>query len=799
MTSAFTSPASPVLFALLAATFLGLGTGQAAELPKEVIPFLENHCYECHDDVTDKGDLNLLDLAFDPNNPANFKRWLRVMERVEDGEMPPEKKPRPEKAESQKFLAGLSAPMLKADKQDVAENGRVRGRRLTRVQYEYTLHDLLGIDLPLQEQLPEDPMSNGFETVAAGQQLSHHVLARYLDVADQALEEAFTRALKGDAEYHKSCTPEDLAEKTRGNYRGPDLREGESRTWSISMQFFGRMPVTTVPEDGWYRIKIKQVRSINEGDNGSVWGTLRSGTCYSNAPMLYMVGLVEATPEPRDLVYEAWIRKGHMLELKPNDGELKRVPPGATGGNVSFKGRDLEKEGAPGIANKGIEIERIYPNADRKTVRKNLFGDVNLEEAAKNEPEKALDQMIARFARRAFRRPVDTAALQPYRDLGRQALSDGESLPEALKTSYRAILCSPRFLTFLEMPGKLDDHAIASRLSYALWVSMPDWELTKLANEGKLHQPAELKKQVDRMLKDKRSVRFVNSFTDQWLKLKEIDFTTPDTRQFPTFDPVLQESMVQETRAYVTELIRQNLGVEKLVDSDFAFLNGRLERHYWLEDEVQIKHGEGLQKVNLKRGKGELPVRGGLVTQGAILKVTADGTHTSPVVRGVFVNERILGLHIPPPPPNVPAIEPDIRGATSIRDQLEKHRNNESCASCHQKIDPPGFALENFDPVGRWRKSYGKGGKGAPVNPSGVTKDGAEFEDLFSWKEIFTARDEQLAKGFAEQFLTYATGAPIRFSDRETVASAVATTKDSGYGIRSILSASVLSPVFLNK
>lgn len=769
-------------------------TAHAGDLPGSLMSFADRHCLECHDDTTTKGGLNLLDLDFDPGNPTNFKTWQRVFERVRDGEMPPEKKPRPETKERETFLTDLGNPLLKTDRADIAEKGRVRSRRLTRVEYEHTIHELLGIDLPLVDLLPEDPETHGFETVAEGQQLSHHQLASYLDVADLALADAFERAREGDVRYRKFFTPEDLLKNRGGNYRGPDLRDGKSVSWPITLQFFGRMRATAVPSDGWYRVTLRDVEAINPGKDGAVWGTLRSGTCDSNAPMLYMVGLVEATPKPRDLVFEAWIRKGHQLELKPNDAELKRAPTGARGGNVSFKGRDLRKEGFAGIAHAGIEMERIYPVADQATVRKRLFGEGDFSKW-EADPENGLNRLVARFAERAFRRPVARERLAPYLKIGRQALVEGESLPETLRASYRAILCSPRFLSFVEAPGELDDFAVASRLSYALWVGPPDDRLLKLAAEGKLREPGIVADQVDRMLSDAKAERFIESFTDQWLKLKQIDFTAPDPRQFRTFDPVLQESFLAETRAYVAELVRNDLDVTHLVDSDFAFLNGRLARHYQLD--LPLKAGAGLQKVAFPAESDT--VRGGLVTQGAILKVTADGTHTSPVVRGVFINERILGAHIPPPPPGVPAIEPDIRGATSIRDQLEKHRDSESCASCHQTIDPPGFALENFDPIGGWRVKYGIGGKGAPVNPTGVTPEGDAFADVKAWKLLYQKRADQLAAGFATQFLTYATGAAPRFSDSELMDAIVAESGESGHGIRSLIRAAFVSPIFLSK
>jgi hypothetical protein len=758
--------------------------GGASFAAVPVAAFLEGHCVECHDADVKKGGLDLTSLNFDKLDPASLKAWQHIFERVRDGEMPPKKKPQPEKNEKDLFLAALKQPLLETDKADIAANGRVRSRRLTRVEYEHTMHDLLGIDIPLKTLLPEDRASHGFETVADGQQLSHHQLARYLDVADLALSDAFDRADKGDATYTKHHTPEMLLKNRGGNYRGPDLKNGESITWPIGLQFFGRTP-TWAPASGWYRVTLRGVRGINPTADGAVWGTLRSGHCESNAPLLYMIGLVEATAMPRDMTFEAWIEEGHRLELRPNDGTRKIAPTGAKGGNVSFAARNLEKQGFPGIAHRGIDIERIYPVANAEGVRKKLFGGDGLE-ALKAEN---IDKLVNRFATRAFRRPVTEAQSAPYRQIAAKSLQEGDSVLEALRAAYRAILCSPRFLTFIEAPGPLDNHAIASRLSFALWCSMPDQELLELANQNKLRDPQILAQQVERLLSHAKAKRFIASFTDQWLKLNQIDFTTPDTRFFRDFDPVVQESMLQETRAYVTELLRRDLSITHLVDSDFAFLNGRLARHY--KADLSLQSGEGLQKVMLKPEAK----RGGLVTQGAILKVTADGTSTSPVVRGVFVNERILGNHIPPPPPGIPAIEPDIRGATSIRDQLDKHRNNESCASCHQTIDPPGFALENYDPVGIWRKGYGKDSKGAKIDPSGVTPEGAAFTDLATWQQIYTQKPQHLARGFATHFLTYATGAPPRFSD-EAALDAIAKKTTN---LRSIIREVVLSDIFRTK
>ncbi|MEM7143836.1 MAG: DUF1592 domain-containing protein [Verrucomicrobiota bacterium] len=761
--------------------------------PKSLNTFLDRHCLECHDDAVSKADLNLADLKFDLKDPAKFAIWQRVFERVRDGEMPPAEKPRPEPVELAELLPTLKEPLLAADRFDAEEQGRVRGRRLTRQEYEHTLHDLLGIDLPLNDFLPEDPASHGFETVAYGQQLSHYQLARYLDVADLALAEAFNRALNGDATNAMDFAPGRLSLGSgRRNYRGPESRDGESISWPLFyVQFYGRMRSIRVPQDGWYRITLRDVRAVNPVIGGTVWGTLQSGAGLSADPMLYDVGIVEATETPRDLHYDAWLRQRHTLLLAPNDRTL-RMPRTQSGRpDTATYQRRYEEQGYSGIAHRGIRIERIHPNGDQAVVRKNLFGDTDLEVARKN-PKVTLNQLITRFALRAFRRPTSNAQLAPYREIAQAALAEGDSLEEALRGAYIAILCSPRFLTFIEEPGQLDDYALASRLSYALWVSMPDGKLMQAASEGALRNPKTLDVQINRMLSDAKFERFINSYSDQWLKLNEIGFTNPDRRRFRTFDPVVQESMLQETRAFLREMIQSDRGASGLVDSDFAFWNDRLARHYGVD--VELESGEGLQKVSLP----ERNLRGGLLTQGAILKVTADGSSTSPIVRGVFVNERILGKHLAPPPPGIPAIEPDIRGAVSIRDQLEKHRSNQSCYSCHRTIDPPGLALENFNPVGQWRTRYG-GGRGATIDPASATPEGDPFADILALKKIYAQRDGQLARAFTEHFLTYATGASMRFSDHGAVDEIIAASKSSGYGLQTLMKASLASPIFQHK
>jgi hypothetical protein len=337
---------------------------------------------------------------------------------------------------------------------------------------------------------------------------------------------------------------------------------------------------------------------------------------------------------------------------------------------------------------------------------------------------------------------------------------------------------------------------------------LPDDELLTLAREQKLAQPPVLRAQVERMLGDARAERFVRHFTGQWLGLRQIDLTTPDKLLYPEFDELLQVSMVSETELFFKELLQHDLSVTNFVDSDFSMLNGRLARHYGIPG----VEGQAFRRVALPPESH----RGGVLTQAAILKVTANGTNTSPVLRGVWVLKNVLGQAVPPPPPDVPAVEPDIRGAVTIREQLAKHRQLASCASCHAKIDPAGFALENFDVLGGWREQYRSMGAGEPVKAAvdGVSvrylrgrpieaadqlADGRPFANIDELKKLLLSDREQIARCLAEKLLTYATGAGPQFADRQAIAEIVARSRTHDLGLRTLIHEVVQSPAFLYK
>lgn len=751
--------------------------------------FFDQHCYACHDDLDNEGGLNLLDLKFKPEIQENREVWEKVFHRVEAGEMPPKKKKRPEPKALAGFLKSLEAPLIAADRKALNRNGRVNVRRLTAEEYENSLHDLLGIDIPLAPELTADA-DEGFTTNANTQQISHFHLNNYLRVGDSALEEAFKRALQGDEKFEIELSAKDITSPGRGNDRGPQFWKGKAISWFSRLQFAGRITRSKVPESGWYRVTIHKLDAVNPGPDGYTWGTLQTGSGYSNEPLLYSLGIVEATNKPTTYQFEGWMQKNHMLVFKPNEADLKRLP--SKGGRFSFENRDFEKMGITGFRFDKISMERIYPNASRKLVRSHLFADIDLATLG-TDPTKSLSRLIRRFASRAFRRPVSSSVIAPYEQFAIAHLKAGKTIPQALRAAYHAILCSPNFLTFVEKPGPLDDHAIATRLSYMLWKTVPDGTLRSLADEGKLRDREVLHQQIARLLGHKKGQRFIKDFTDQWLDLREIDATQPDPQRFRNFDLPLQESLKQETQSFVAALIAENRPIGQLLKSDIGFLNTRLRDHYRLK-KIKLTPGKGIQKVKLNHTQ-----RSGLLTQASILKVTADGSVTSPVLRGVWVNEKILGRHIPPPPENIPAIEPDIRGAVSIRDQLAKHTNSTSCASCHDKIDPSGFALENYDPIGQFRTSYGNKKNSAKVDPSGITPNGIRFKAFDTWRQIHLQKPEILARAFATQVLRYGVGGEIRFSDRPHLDKIVAQTANKKFGIRHIIHAALASEIFLNK
>jgi len=765
-------------------------------LPEGTTDFLQNHCVDCHDGPQGEGGFNLNALPDNLEDSAAIASWSRIIDRISDQEMPPDESEQPKSQESKSFVRNTSDWITDFQQKKFAKLGRVRSRRLTNLQLERTLHDLLAIDVPLATQLTDELRSAGFNNIADAQAMSHFHLQSHLAVIDTALESAIAKVFDRSAPKRVNLNAQRLCrENPDRRCREPEMMDGKAVVWSSGVTYHGRLPSTTARESGWYRFTIT-ASSLNEPEDHGVWCSVRSGRCTSGAPLLSWIGAFEATPEARERVFEAWIPKDHMLEIRPADATIKRG---------RFRGGQIGTgEGAPqnvpGLAMHSIVMQRIHPAGSSETTQQHLFGSLELERSnhelhlSQEISGQDLELQVREFANRAFRRPVTTTQIQPFLKMVRTGLAAGQQPIDVLMACYRGILCSPRFLYFVEPAGKLDDYAIANRLSYMLCNSMPDTILMQAAREQKLRDESVLREQTERILKEYGEMDFLSRFAEQWLDLIDIDFTEPDRKTHRDFDPIVQNSMLDETRYFLSDLLQQDAGISHLINAEHTFANSRLARYYGIKG----VSGEDIQQIDLDTGSN----RGGLLAQGAILKVTANGTNTSPVLRGVWVSERILGKQIPPPPENVPAVEPDIRGATTMREQLQKHVSDRACAACHAHIDPPGYALENFDAAGRWRTSYSvsrQKKKGAEIDASFTMSDGREFSNFQEFRQLIADNPESLARNFCEKLLVYGTGSPIHFADRQKIGKIIDQTADSDYGMRSLLHATIASDIFLSK
>jgi len=806
-------PLRPGLAGVLLAAALALPVSSAAEVPPELAPpdavrhFLEDHCLSCHD-TTAKGGLNLEDLAFSADE-ALHAAWVRVHDRVLAGEMPPPEKPRPAAGEKEAFVAALSRHLE-------AQHRQSRGatlRRLNRTEYQNTLHDAFGAWVDVRAILPEDPVVHGFDNLGTALGLSESQFQRYLDAAGLAIDDlrTATPALDGKAAAY-SLPNHRIGSSKPGPLRGSEREKiWLERPDGAIVLFNGASHISAdirdfrAPAHGTYAVRIE---GYAYQSREPVRAVLRGG--HFNSPGAYppVVGLLEYGTQPRTVEVRTFLRAGSQLRIVPELALNHKLMQDQ--GPAGYDG--------PGLAIGRIEIQGPLDAASPVPGQKLFFGPLletarptrgrrPLLEASSTRPSQDAATILADFASAAFRRPVSSQETAPFLALFEKESASGEPFTSALRTACSAILCSPQFLFLIEPPGPLDDHALASRLAYFLHRGPPDEPLRRLAAQGRLRQPAVLRQETERLLRDPKSARFITDFTDAWLNLRDIEFTTPDPRLYPEFNASLQESMLRETRAFFHELIAANLPASNIVRSDFAMLNGRLAQHYGIP---------GVEGAEIRRVR--LPLdspRGGVLSQAGVLKVSANGVNTSPVIRGVFVLERILGIYPSPPPPGTPGIEPDIRGATTLQEMLIKHRESPQCQSCHTLIDPPGFALEQFDVIGGWRERFRTLGEGEkvpgslngrpiayrlhqPVHTAATLRDGTPFEGYRDFQDALLRQPLPVHQSLTTKLLTFATGRPMGFSDRSEI-EAIARQNLQRGGVRDLLHAIVQSRIFQEK
>ena len=778
----------------------------AIAFESDVSGLVEVSCIACHDGDTDTA-LNFEELGFDLSDPASFAMWEKVYHRVSAGEMPPQTEDRPDAERLDAALQALNQGLRTASLERQKVVGRVPARRLTKGELAYTLQDLLSIGESPVSEVPDEVESGSFDTVGSHHRISAVHIESYLRTAEQALDRAIRL---GPNPYRNFGEFADSNFAHLDMWHEKPLQQGGSITrrlkYGKGVALFADVDYLTqftyrIPEPGLYRL------------------TVRIGAIQTDSPLTAKLIVKDQTGgarlakavevlagEPQLVVVEEYLKPGDIPYL------TFRVPGGGFNKGVFSVGGASNYRG-PGLAILSQRIEGPMHDSWPPPSTRQLTAGLELTQDNRGQyrvvPPRDLSEwmsgMLRDFASRAFRRPVSDEEVGRFLALAQPAIDDGLGPVDALRIPLRSILSSPQFLMFSAEPGRLDDDALANRLSYFLWKSMPDKELFELASAGELNNPETLAAQVDRMLRDEKASRFVTDFVGQWLRVNKVNATTPDDGLYPEYDELLGNSIPQETERYFANLIDQNLTLNHVIDSEYTFLNRRLAEHYGI-DGIE---GQYFRRVELPPGS----VRGGVLTHAAVLKTTANGTTTSPVTRGNFVLTNLLGTPPSPPPPSVGSIEPDTRGQTTIREILAAHREIESCNQCHRDIDPPGFALESFDPIGRYREFYRVSGgeqnfggftfpnppkQGLPVDASGVTSEGEAFEGVREFKRALMRRNDQIARNFVAQLIVYATGAEIQFADRECVEQILDDVRDDEYPVRDVIHAVVQSELFRN-
>jgi hypothetical protein len=805
-----------------------------AALDPQVSKFFQNYCIDCHGPAKPKGDFRV-DVLKIAQNAADAENWQLVLDNLQLGEMPPKDARQPTPAEVEKVTAWIQSEISRAASVLKGIGGEVVLRRLNGVEYENTIADLFDVHGDFTAGFPEDQREHGFDNNGAALMLSSAQMQEYMQATDFILARAIAPATRPETKsktftLHDEnsraieaarknladrltnfdrLTPQEKAntrkaeEAAKANpesygYRFPVLENGELRAPKPTdgphldavmtvQQYFSGQPQShrhfKVSYPGWYRVKAVAYALKNNGKPVRL-------RFSAGRPVPGVLPKVESVfaftdDQPREVEVTYYLEPGDRVEFTIMDGA------------PHSQGRSMIDQPGPFIAIRSFSIEGpLYESWPPKGQR-TLFGDIDPTQPT---PEKAA-AIAAHLAPKLFRRPVDDATVAKYRALYEKFATTMKPA-EALRGMLAAMLVSPRFLYLVEPPNGPDAYAIASRMSYFLWRSTPDDELLKAAADGSLLDPTKRRTQAERMLADARAARFVKDFTGQWLRVREVGVMKANADLYPEYDDELEAAMRGETEHFIAEMFQRDLPLANLIDSDWTMLNERLAKHYRIEGVV----GPDFRRVSLDKSK---TVRGGLLTHASIHAVTSNGSTTSPVIRGTWMLEKFLGTPAPPPPPDVPAIEPDIRGATTIKEQLAKHRDIASCNSCHRKIDPLGFALENFDVIGGWRDNYralveprpgarAKLSDGPPVDTADEWEGVGRFNSFQEFRELVKKREDLVTENLTHQLATFALGRAPGFADRQLLKDIATNVREKKRGMKSLVLDIVSSPVFTN-
>ncbi len=719
------------------------------ELPKHVTDFLATHCVSCHGPEKKKADLTLHQYKDAKSVLKDRKKWDAVLKLIHSGEMPPDGRRKPKMEEIEGVMKSVQAIFDFADKNAKPDPGHVTMRRLNRTEYANTIRDLIGVDFDPTEGFPSDDVGYGFDNIGDVLTISPTLMERYLVAAEAITARAI---IVGDP-------PKPNVRVMSARFLEPALQNpGEMKWRPISKAGEHLHTPYILNEAGEYKIRVRVYTEFPKKDGEKKSAKLDPTKIHltlATAPIKTVD--VKSQSSDKGEVIE------HRLTLKKG---INRVGVRLVNGAEDGKPKDRI------LYVRNIELEG--PLDTMPLVHRKLMA--HREGASKDE---AAREILGRLATKAFRRPVTSQEVDRLVKFVKDTEKDGQRWEKGIQMAVQAILCSPKFLFRVELDHRpaadgirpLDDYQLASRLSYFLWSTMPDEELFAEAAKGQLH--VNLATQVRRMLKDEKAKALPQNFMPQWLQLHPLKNFSPDRKVFPEWDEKLRAAMFKETELFFDHLMRENRSLLELVESDYTFLNERLARHYGI---VDTNGNRAFQKVASKKGeviRGEPFVkvtfadkeRGGILTQASVLAVNSNPTRTSPVKRGRWILEQILGTPPPPPPGPVPELDEQKELKGSLRERMEQHRKNPACANCHAKMDAVGFAFENFDAVGKYREKD----EGHKIDPLGELPGGVKFAGAPGLKQYLLSQKDLFGRCLVEKMLTYSIGRGLEYYDKRAV------------------------------
>ena len=815
-------------FCLLFVLAGSMGWSDESQHMEEPRAFLKTHCVHCHGADVQKAERRFDNLPDEIVELDDLERFQEIVDQLNLGSMPPEGELQPTTAARSRIVAILTRQITAAHQQFRDAGGHAVLRRLNAWEYRQTLGDLLGLNVDVwnpAEDFPAEEKVRGFDNNGAALVTSGMLLDHYLVSAEEAIRRATRFGPRPQSETWSQKSPFYFSGKEANDL--PKLFKVDRFRFIPETPYtdlYGRhyrgghigfLPLVRqggVEQSGQYRIRVRAAAVSRRHDYGKALGDFRYGDplvrelaavdrrggveSTGNVSKMTSLARVELTEsEPQWFEWDVYMEAGFEPEVRFRNGpmaakrmvrllttqaadrpefqpfiDLKAGTEKAHGVLKAYQGPRLR---IWQVELEGPQVE-VWPPAGHQV----LYGNLTIDQIT----EETIPERIEAFAHAAFRRAPIENELNSIHALVSRKLKSGMQPLDALQLGFQAILCSPGFLYLNLGEGELSETALASRLSYFLTSSLPDAELLHAAQSGTLK--SNLESQVTRLMSDPKSDRFVQHFVRRWLDLDNIGAMPPAESFLTYYRDNLQTAMRNETETFFRHLLDQNAPLHEFLSADYAFLNRELALHYGIEG---VK-GNDLQRVELLQGK-----RGGLLSQGSFLTASANGVDTSPVVRGIYVLEKILGYEPPPPPPDVPAIVPDIRGALTIREQLEKHREVETCAECHRKIDPLGFALENFNAIGEWREHYEQK---AAIDATGQLAGGDRFESFEEFRSLIISQSQAFRRCMTEKLMEYALGRALEPLDRPSVDKIVDQMEADNGGLQDLIRLIVQSEPF---